>query len=694
MEMEQERLEVERLNERLKQWQYEYYVLGQSSVADSLYDQEFNRLLDLERLYPQLKRADSPTMRVGSDLSSDFPEHEHTIRVLSLDKGYTNEELSAWIHKCQLASARSLSFVVEEKIDGVSIVLYYQEGMLVRALTRGDGFVGNDVTANIMTIGAVPLQLRKPLSGAVRTEVYLERSDFEALNSQLEDAYANPRNLAAGTIRRVKSSEVARVPLKIFAYEGYWEREEEPLYNHIEILAELKTLGFRVNPTVGLFGAEIPAELQSEILESFPSAHIGQLAEVDAFIETVRTQREQLNYEIDGLVIKVNELAVREQLGYTGHHPRWALAYKFEAPQALTTVQAIDIQIGRTGRATPVARVEAVNVGGALVSNITLHNQDYITMLELAIGDSVTISRRGDVIPALEEVVEKNNLGNSPWHFPTHCPFCQTAFVERGAHTFCPNADCPEQVRLRIEFFAGKGQMDIKNLGGETIALLIEQQLVHDIADIYRFEVEQLAGLRGFGPKKIALIEAGIAESKNRSFRRVLVALGIPEFGKKAVDLIVDSGINSMDELLAVVDQQDSERLLAIKGFGEKMVASLFEALSDERLRNQIDLLSQANLMMSEAPQTDTSVQVQTFSGQTWCVTGSFDHFKPRSLALQAIEERGGRTTSSVTGKTTHLLAGHAPGSKLDQAQRLSVEIVNEEQFIALLAIKESDSNE
>lgn len=689
MDIEQARLEIEELNERLKQWQYEYYVLGQSSVTDNLYDQEFNRLLDLERLYPHLRRADSPTMRVGSDLSADFPEYEHTIRVLSLDKGYTWDEIFAWMKKCQLASARALSFVVEEKIDGVSIVLYYREGILFRALTRGDGYVGNDVTANIKTIGAVPLQLRRPLSGAVRAEIYLERNDFEELNNQLEDAYANPRNLVAGTIRRVKSSEVARVPLKIFAYEGFWERREEPLYNHIEILAELKDLGFRVNPTVGLFGSELSDALKSETFESFPTARIGEPVEIDAFIDTARAQRALLNYEIDGLVVKVNELAIREQLGYTGHHPRWALAYKFDSPQALTTVVGIDVQIGRTGRATPVARVEPVNIGGALVSNITLHNQDYISMLFLAIGDSVTISRRGDVIPALEEVVEKNNLGNSTWHFPSQCPFCQTTFVERGAHTFCPNVDCPEQVRLRIEFFAGKGQMDIKNLGGETIALLIEQQLVHDIADIYTFEIEKLSGMRGFGPKKMALIEAGIAESKSRSFRRVLVALGISEFGKKAVDLLVDSGIRSMDELLAVVDQQDSERLLLIKGFGEKTVAALFGALSDERLRNQIDLLRQANLVMSEAPPDNENEQVQTFSDQIWCVTGSFDHFKPRSLAMQAIEERGGRTSSSVTGKTTHLLAGHSPGSKLDQAQRLGVEIVNEEQFITLLAIKE-----
>ncbi len=685
MDANDARREIKELADRLRRWQHEYYVEAKPSVEDRRYDVEMDRLIALESRFPHLRMPDSPSQRVGSDLNADFPEVEHSIMVLSLDKAYSADELLQWIEKCEQLGDMRLSFVVEQKIDGVSMVLYYEHGILQRAVTRGNGFVGNDVTANVKTIGSVPLRLPEPIDVAVRGEVYLAKSDFERLNGTLETPYANPRNLAAGTIRRIKSSETARIPLQMFVYEGFWQDNSQRMTDHVKSLAELHRLGFRVNPSFGLFSRSTSESMDRLTKAGIQGAAAGSFDDLKGYIEGATQGRSGLDYDIDGLVVKVNELDVREELGYTEHHPRWAIAYKFEAPEALTTVKAIDIQIGRTGRATPVARVESVPIGGTVVSNITLHNQDYVDMLELAIGDTVAISRRGDVIPAVERVVEKNDRGNTTWRFPPNCPSCASALVAKGAHLFCPNADCPDQVRGRLEFFAGKDQMDIGNLGPETVAFLVSKGWVRDVADMYGFDFNRLIDEKGFGEKKTALIRQGIEESKRKPYRNVLVSLGIPEFGKKAVDLLVSSNLSTIDDLLAVVDKRDSQRLLTIKGFGEKTVAALFEQLSDPVMRHRIERLRAAGLTFSEEPkQTDQNL-IQVFAGQTWCVTGSFQHFQPRSLALAEIEARGGRTTSSVTGKTTHLLAGSGAGGKLEQAGKLGATIVDEAGFLRLL---------
>ncbi|PKL11557.1 MAG: DNA ligase (NAD(+)) LigA, partial [Spirochaetae bacterium HGW-Spirochaetae-8] len=580
----------------------------------------------------------------------------------------------------------TLAFVVEEKIDGVSIVLYYEDGLLVRAVTRGNGFIGNDVTGNIKTIGAVPLRLKQPLSLAVRGEVYLPKSEFALLNAEMEIPYANPRNLAAGTVRRIKSSEAARVPLQVFVYEAFWDADELQCTSHVEILALLQGLGFRVNPSVGVFAAT--QEKAQEAVAGFGLTGVftGEFSEVHSYIERLASQREALDHEIDGLVVKVDNLSLREQFGYTGHHPRWALAYKFEAPAAETTVLSIDVQVGRTGRITPVARVKSVRVGGSVVSNITLHNQDYIDLLELAIGDTVAISKRGDVIPAVERVVEKNTDGNTTWRLPHDCPVCGTRLVPKGAHTFCPNPVCPDQILGRISFFVGREQMDIEGFGPETVSYLVDRDLLHDIPEIYTIDYLQLIGEAGFGVKKATALASSVEKSKERPFRRVLVSLGIPDFGKKAADLLVSSGIRSMEALLALVDARQTEPLLAIKGFGEKTIQSLFETLSDPIMRHRVELLGKAGLNFSEELKADDAGIPQVFAGQTWCITGSFEHFAPRSLAAVEIEARGGRTTGSVTGKTTHLLAGSGAGSKLDQAIALGVQVIDEEKFRLMIA--------
>lgn len=677
-------IEIENLSEQLRRYQRAYYVDARPLVEDLEYDRLFDRLQALEAAHPHLRLPDSPTQRVGSDLSSEFPEVEHTLPVLSLDKAYTGAEVASWMTKTAAKASQELSFVVEEKMDGVSIVLYYEKGVLARAVTRGNGMVGNDVTANVKTIASIPLRLPEAVNLAVRGEVFLPKAEFLLLNSRMETPYANPRNLTAGTIRRIKSSEVAKVPLRIYLYEGYWEGDS-PFTDHIAILAKLASYGFALNPHIALFclrADDARKRLEKAGLEGKALSY----ADFDLYVAEHTAKRDSLPYEIDGLVMKVNELAVRESLGYTERHPRWALAYKFESPQAQTVVTNIEVQVGRTGRITPVARVVPVLVGGSTVSNITLHNQDYINMLELSIGDSVEISKRGDVIPAIERVIEKNEEGNHVWTLPEKCPSCSSTLVIRGAHTFCPNPSCPDQVSARLKFFVGKAQMDIDSFGPETITTLLDLGLLKDIPDIYTLDYESaLTGVPGFGAKKIGAIKAGVEKSKNQSFRRVLVSLGIGEIGKKAADLLVESGFASMDALLEIADKDDEETLTSIKQIGPKSARLLIDGLNDPAMRRRIELLRQAGLQFEEEKDADESLFEQVFANQTWCVTGSFAHFNPRSLALEEIEKRGGRTTTSVTSKTTHLLAGSGAGSKLAQANKLGVTIVNEEVFLSLL---------
>ncbi|MGB4405758.1 MAG: NAD-dependent DNA ligase LigA [Sphaerochaeta sp.] len=677
------RLEIETLSDRLRTYQRAYYVDARPLVSDLEYDRLFDQLQTLEEEYPHLRFPDSPSQRVGSDLNSEFPDFVHTIPVLSLDKAYKSEEVSSWMAKTEAKVAQELSFVVEEKIDGVSIVLYYEKGLLVRAVTRGNGLVGNDVTANLKTIASIPLRLGEEVTLAVRGEVFLPKEEFLTLNKRMETPYANPRNLAAGTIRRLKSSEVAKVPLRIYVYEGFWQGEHT-FSDHISILATLSSYGFSLNPNIALF-SKSREDSQKRLEKASLEGKALSYTDLDAYIEEHTAKRSDLPYEIDGLVIKVNELPVRESLGYTEHHPRWALAYKFESPQAQTVVENIEVQVGRTGRITPVARVAPVLVGGSTVSNITLHNQDYINMLELSIGDSVEISKRGDVIPAVERVIEKNEKGNKVWTLPEICPSCSTTLVVRGAHTFCPNPACPEQVSSRLKFFVGKAQMDIDSFGPETITTLLDLGLLKDVSDIYTLDYDRaLSDAPGFGEKKIATIKAGVEKSKSQSFRRVLVSLGIGEIGKKAADLLVESGITSMDALLEIADSDDELTLTAIKQIGPKSARLLIDGLKDPSMRVRIERLRQAGLSFEEK-KIGAPTLIQSFANQTWCVTGSFEHFNPRSLALEEIERRGGRSTSSVTAKTTHLLAGSKAGSKLVQANKLGVRVVGEKEFLAML---------
>ena len=666
---------IAELSVQVRRLNHEYHVQNRPTVSDIEYDRLFNELRDLESEHPEYVEPDSPTMRVGSDLSTDLPEAEHSVPVLSLDKAYSPEEIVSWIEKTIRAAGRDLTFVIEEKIDGVSIVLYYEGGRLARAVTRGNGYVGNDVTANVKTIGTVPLRLATAATIAVRGEIFLPLERFNELNSRMETPYANPRNLAAGTLRRIKSSAVAAVPLQIFTYEGFVEGIDD----HLQMLELLRELGFRLNPNIGYFSYD-----GKPPTEDTGNLSVGTFEDIPSYIFNRTADRAGLPYEIDGLVLKVNEIDVRNQLGYTGHHPRWEIAYKFESPEGTTEIQSIDVQVGRTGRITPVARVAPVSIGGSTVSNVTLHNQDYIGLLELSTGDVVAVSKRGDVIPAVSRVVDKNDSGTAVWRMPDHCPSCNAPLAVRGAHHFCENKMCPAQLRGRLYFFVGKGQMDIENLGPETVEVLISNGFVSRVEDIYEFDYERLLGMPGFGEKKVALIKKGVELSKTRPFRSVLPALGVPELGPKVTELLLEAGYDSIESILNLADDGETEPLVNIDGIGEKIAQTVIAELRSPDLLRTIEALKKAGLSFRE-DSTHAQPVSAALAGQIWCVTGAFEHFKPRDLAVSEVKKRGGKTVTQVSGKTSHLLAGSGAGSKLAKAEALGIRIVSEEEFMALI---------
>ena len=385
------------------------------------------------------------------------------------------------------------------------------------------------------------------------------------------------------------------------------------------------------------------------------------------------------------LVIKVNELNAQKQLGFTAKYPRWAIAYKFESPQAETVIEGITMQVGRTGRITPVAELTPVALGGSTVKRATLHNQEYINDLEIAIGDRVSVVKRGDVIPAVEEVLEKNEVGNTTFKIPLTCPCCNTPLVERGAHLFCPNTDCPDQVLGRITFFTSRDCMDMESLGPKSVEILIKHNFIKDIPDLYTFDFNKILdeNIRGLGEKSVNQFKAAVEESKKRPFRTVLTSLGIPEVGKKGAEVLIKGGFDNIDKLIEASQKNDVDAFIKIPQVGIQTANTIINAFNDKVLLERIEKLKSAGLQFEENYEENSLDQI--FSGQVWCITGSFVNYNPRGLALAEIEKRGGRTTSSVTSKTTHLLLGKGGGSKRANAESLGVKIVTEEEFISMI---------
>jgi DNA ligase (NAD+) len=465
----------------------------------------------------------------------------------------------------------------------------------------------------------------------------------------------------------------------MYVYDAYGETSASSYPTQGQMLSYLQLLGLPINPSLAI----IVSDKISPTIPSFGT--VLNVSQLSSHLEALHNKRDSLLHEIDGMVIKVNELYEREALGYTNHHPKGALAYKFDSPQGETIVTSIDIQVGRTGRITPVARVVPVKVAGSTISNITLHNQDYINLLELAIGDSVAISKRGDVIPAVERVIDKNIEGNRTYKLPKVCPSCNGELIYSGAHQFCTNRLCKDQVIGRISFFVGKGQMDIENFGPETVTYLFEKGLLEDIPDLYTIDYSSLIGETGFGEKKALLLEQGVKESKNRPYQTVLVSLGLPDLGKKGVQLLIDGGIKDIDTLLHYAQEDNLEPLIEIKGIGEKSARTLFAALTDPYMVHLIEQLKLAGLHFETEEESSAKALPQIFENQTWVITGSFANFAPRSLAEKELVLRGAKVTSAISKSTTYLLAGENGGSKINKAKNLGVPIINEEAFIDML---------
>lgn len=656
----------------LKKMSIAYYQSEHPIAPDSEYDKLYDELVTLEKKYPNLKNPLSPTVQVQSDISDFLKEVPHTVPVLSLDKAYSTDELIAFTKRCEKECKKEVSFTLEEKIDGLSLVIYYKDGKLDRALTRGNGHIGGDVTFSALKIPSIPKVLTAKINIAVRGEVYITKDAFKKINETLSEPYSNARNLASGLLRRQDDSYKNELPLSIFVYEG-WADELSKIDEHPKMLSYLKELGFRTNEHIIEFGK-----------------NANSLDTLSSFVEQKTKERKTLPYEIDGLVLKLNNLKDREVLGYTEHHPRWAIAYKFESPMGKSKVVDIEIGVGRTGRITPVAILSPVNLLGATITRATLHNSDYINELELSIGDEVSVSRRGDVIPQIDEVLEKNENA-SLYTLPSTCPVCKSTLEYKGVNLYCLNPKCKARIKGEIEYFVSKTCMDMDGIGPSVIQTLLDLNAINDYTDLYYIDYDNvLTGKEGFKEKKIATIKDAVEKSKKQPFTRVLASLGIEGIALNTAEKLVNAGLNSFDSFIKVANENDVSSLTKIDEIGEITAENIINAFIDKTTLERIEKLKNAGLK-TESDANENKPISDVLLGQVWCVTGSIEGYKNPDLAMDEVKKRGARVVSSVSRKTTHLLVGTAPGSKLDKAINFGTTIVKDIDFQEFL--KNADSS-
>ena len=659
------------LRDEIRRHEHLYYVLDRPEISDPEYDALDRELRDLEAQFPDLVTPDSPTQRVGEKPSEEFPSFVHRVPMLSLDNTYSADELREFEERIfRVVGKREIAYVAELKIDGLSMALHYEGGRLSRAVTRGDGVRGDDVTPNARAIRAIPLVLRGddvPAGLEARGEVYLPRTRFEAINREREEAeeepFANPRNAAAGTMKSLDARVVAKRGLDAFLYaiahvEGAAPRSQW------EALERLRSWGLRTNPT---------------------SRRCVGLDEVMAFVEEWREGRAALEYEIDGVVLKVDDFALQEELGFTSKFPRWAIAYKYPAMQAATVVEAIEVQVGRTGKLTPVAHLAPVALAGATVSRATLHNEEEIARKDVRVGDTVLIERGGEVIPKVVRVVEeKRPAGAVAWRPPERCPACSTRAVkpEGEVDRRCPNASCPAQLEERLKHFSRREAMDIEGLGDVVVHELMARGLVRDFADLYALRFADLAPL--FAPKAkkgeslgAKNLLAGIEASRSRELRRLLFGLGIRFVGERAA-LLLARHFRSLDALAAA----DVEAIDDIYEIGPAVAESVHAWFGDPANRRLVERLKAAGLRVEEG---EAHAGSRAFQGMQFVLTGTLESMT-RDEAKAAIESRGGRVTSSVSKKTSIVVAGGEAGSKLDKAKELGVRTVDEAAFRTMLS--------
>lgn len=659
---------ADRLREEIRDHDYRYYVLAEPSISDESYDQLLRELSELEELYPEIRTEDSPTQRVGGQVTKEFPTVSHNIPMLSLANTYNEEEVRDFDRRVRSGlEGAPFRYVTELKVDGVAVSLLYRNGLLVRGATRGDGTEGDDVTGNIKTIRSIPLRLRtvppKMQEMEVRGEVYMTRRDFEEMNAERdrtgERLFVNPRNSAAGTLKLQDPKVVSRRPLQFMPYTLL--AAGAALESHHKNLGTLKDLGFRVSGHTRLCNT---------------------IEDVIEFWKEWEIRRAKLEYDIDGIVVKVDSLAQQEMLGAIAKSPRWAIAFKFAARKQQTVLKSILLQVGRVGTVTPVADLEPVFVGGTTVSRATLHNEDYIRELDIRPGDTVVVEKGGDVIPKVSAVVrEKRKTGSRPFRMPEKCPECGSRIFRPAdeANYYCVNSECPAQIRARIEHFAHRGAMDIEGLGEAAVNQLVEGGFVKNYADIYDLgrRRRELAGLERWGEKSTLNLLEGIERSKERPFSKVLFALGIRHVGSGVAQLLAVS-TGGMNALL----KSGAADLLQIQGVGPQIAESVVRFLGDAHNRALIERLRKAGLQLEEKsrrPKTSSAL-----FGKTFVLTGALERMT-RDAARERIEALGGRVSSSVSKKTDYIVVGADAGSKLDQARKLGIQILTEQEFLTLV---------
>ncbi len=673
--------ELDTLRDAIRDHNYRYYILDDPAVADVEYDALMRRLRAIEEEHPELITPDSPTQRVGATAAERFAKVRHPQPMLSLANAMNAAELRAWYTRVRrlLGEDSRIAFVVEPKIDGLAMAITYVDGRLEVAATRGDGFIGEDVTANIRTVHSVPLRLRAfaetsecppgpPPRIEVRGEVYMRIDDFERFNNTQavagEKVFANPRNAAAGSLRQLDPQITASRPLHFFAY-AVGPVEGVRLRSQWQVLGYLRALGFAVNPDV-------------QRLEDFD--------EVVAFCETWMSHREQLGYEADGVVIKVDDLGQQDELGVVARDPRWAIAFKFPAREATTTLRDIVVNVGRTGRLNPNAVLDPVVIGGVTVANATLHNEAYVVSRDIRIGDRVTVKRAGDVIPKVVAPLTGARTGEErPWRMPATCPSCGEPIHREpdAADHYCVNTACPAQLVRRVEHFVGRAAMDIVGVGEEQARLFVERGLIHDVADLYALTPPHFEGITGYGPKRIANILAGITASKDRPLDRLIAALGIRGVGGTVAELLARH-YHSLDALMAA----SQEDLKAIAGVGPHTAKEVEDFFRHEPNRALIAKLKAAGLRTEGESESRTMVGT-ALQSKSLVLTGTLPTLT-REAVTALIEAHGGTVTGSVSKKTDYVLIGENPGSsKMVKAQQLGIPTIDEAGLQALLGTGE-----
>jgi DNA ligase (NAD+) len=659
--MEEVRKRAEELRSLLNYHNYLYYVLDSPEISDGEYDRLFRALLDLEQKYPELITPDSPTQRVGAPPVKEFGIVRHRLPLLSLGNAFSHEELLAWRKRVAgILKEEEFDLVCELKMDGVAVALTYEGGLLARGATRGDGWEGEDITQNLRTVRSIPLSVKDGSSFEVRGEVFLPREGFKKLNEEREreglPGFANPRNAAAGSLRQLDPGVTAHRPLDIYTYALGWKEGGEIPSDHFSALAHLESRGFKINPYNTLCSS---------------------IEEVEEFHQHWKEERKNLPYETDGIVVKVNRFDFQDALGSTGHEPRWSIAYKFPSEEAITRLLDIGINVGRTGNLNPYAVLEPVSVGGVVIGSAGLHNEDYIRAKDIKIGDRVAVHRAGEVIPeVIGPIVSERRGGEREFAMPQTCPVCGAKVVRLPGEAMhrCTNAACPAQALERVKHFVSRGGMDIEGMGEKLCAHLLREGLIKDASDIYFLRKEDLLNLERMGEKSVQNLLLSVEESKGRPFPKVIFALGIPQVGEETADILAHK-FENMDELASAT----SEELSLIPTIGPKVAGEIVSFFQSESNLKLVQKLKEAKVKLSQEEEERVTLPLE---GKEFVFSGELSF--PRKEAEEKVKAQGGRVGSSLTSRTTYLVRGKSPGSKLRRAQEEDITIIDEQEFLRL----------